>query len=154
MGLDVNSEPDTDWLRYSYTSLTTPPTTYELNTNTGERRLLKRQPVIGYDPANYVTERLWATARDGTRVPVSLVYRKGFKKDGTAALLQYGYGSYGSSMDPASTCRWSACSTAASSTPSRTSAAARKWAAPGTTTASCCTRRTPSPTSSTSPISW
>jgi oligopeptidase B len=100
MGLDVNAEPDTDWLRYSYTSLTTPATTYELDTRSGERRLLKRQPVIGYDPARYVTERLWATARDGTRIPVSLVYRKGFVKDGTAALLQYAYGSYGSSTDP------------------------------------------------------
>jgi len=100
MGLDVNSEPGTPWLRYSYTSLTTPATTYELDTSTGERRLLKQQPVLGYDPAKYVTERLWATARDGTRVPVSIVYRKGFAKDGSAALLQYAYGSYGMSMDP------------------------------------------------------
>ncbi len=100
MGLDVNSEPGTDWLRYSYTSLTTPATTYELNVRTGERRQLKQQPVLGYDPAKYETERLWATARDGTRVPVSLVYRKGFRKDGSAALLQYAYGSYGSSTDP------------------------------------------------------
>ncbi len=100
MGLDVNSEPDTPWLRYSYTSLTTPATTYEVNTATGERRLLKQQPVIGYDPSRYTTERLWATARDGTKIPVSIVYRKGFRKDGTAALLQYAYGSYGYSMDP------------------------------------------------------
>ncbi|HET7655912.1 MAG TPA: S9 family peptidase, partial [Luteimonas sp.] len=100
MGLDVNSEPDTPWLRYSYTSLTTPATTYEVNTETGERRLLKQQPVIGYDPSSYTTERLWATARDGTKIPVSIVYRKGFRKDGTAALLQYAYGSYGYSMDP------------------------------------------------------
>ncbi|MFC5570246.1 S9 family peptidase [Lysobacter yangpyeongensis] len=100
MGLATNAEPDTEWLRYSYTSMTTPNTTYELNTKTGERRLLKRDPVPGYDPGQYTTERLWATARDGTRIPVSLVYKKGFKKDGTAALLQYGYGSYGLSMDP------------------------------------------------------
>ena len=101
MGLDVNSEPDTDWVRYSYTSMTTPATVYELNVKTGERRLLKRQPVLGgYDPANYVTERLWATARDGTKIPVSIVYRKGFEKNGKAALLQYAYGSYGMSMDP------------------------------------------------------
>ena len=101
MGLDVNSEPDTAWVRYSYTSLTTPATVYELNVATGERRLLKRQPVLGgYDPANYVTERLWATARDGTKIPVSIVYRKGFEKNGKAALLQYAYGSYGLSMDP------------------------------------------------------
>ncbi len=101
MGLDVNSEHDTDWVRYSYTSMTTPATVYELNVKTGERRLLKRQPVLGgYDPANYVTERLWATARDGTKIPVSIVYRKGFEKNGKAALLQYAYGSYGMSMDP------------------------------------------------------
>ncbi|GAB6196230.1 S9 family peptidase [Lysobacter xanthus] len=100
MGLSTNAEPDTDWLRYTYTSLTTPATTYELNVKTGERRLLKQQPVIGYDPSKYVTERLWATARDGTKVPVSVVYRKGLEKNGTAALLQYGYGSYGMSMDP------------------------------------------------------
>lgn len=100
MGLSVNSEPDTDWLRYSYTSLTTPGTTYELNVKTGERRLLKQQPVPGYDPSQYATERVWVEARDGTQVPVSLVYKKGFKKDGSAAMLQYGYGSYGASMDP------------------------------------------------------
>ncbi|NZA27819.1 S9 family peptidase [Luteimonas sp. SJ-92] len=100
MGLSMNSEPDTEWVRYGYTSLTTPATTYELNVATGERRELKRQPVPGYDPARYVTERVWAEARDGTRIPVSLVYRKGYEKDGSAALLQYAYGSYGASMDP------------------------------------------------------
>ncbi|MER2177921.1 MAG: prolyl oligopeptidase family serine peptidase, partial [Stenotrophomonas maltophilia] len=100
MGLAANSEHDTPWLRYAYTSLTTPTTTYELNTVTGERRQLKQQPVIGYDPSKYTTERVWVTARDGVKVPVSLVYRNGFKKDGTGALYQYAYGSYGMSMDP------------------------------------------------------
>jgi len=100
MGLAANPEADTPWLRYAYTSLTTPTTTYELNTITGERRQLKQQPVIGYDPAQYTTERVWVTARDGARVPVSLVYRNGFRKDGTGALYQYAYGSYGMSMDP------------------------------------------------------
>lgn len=101
MGLNVNAEPGTDWLRYAYTSLTTPNTVYEVNVKTGERRLLKRDPVLGgYTPEDYVTERLWATARDGTRIPVSVVYKKGFKKDGKAALLQYAYGSYGASTDP------------------------------------------------------
>jgi oligopeptidase B len=100
MGLDVNSEPQTTWLRYGYTSMTTPETTYELDVATGERRLLKQQPVPGYDPAKYATERLWATARDGTKIPVSIVYRHDFRKDGTAALLQYAYGSYGHSIDP------------------------------------------------------
>ncbi len=102
MGLDVNAEPDTEWLRYSYTSLTTPATTYELNVRTGERRLLKQQPVLGgFDQTRYATERVWVPARDGTRVPVSIVHRKDFQRDGTGAVLQYGYGSYGASMDPA-----------------------------------------------------
>ncbi|MBX3714346.1 MAG: S9 family peptidase [Lysobacter sp.] len=100
MGLSTNSESDTPWLRYTYTSQTTPATTYELNTTTGERRLLKQQPVIGYDPSQYTTERVWVTARDGAKIPVSLVYRKGFRRDGSAAMLQYAYGSYGASMDP------------------------------------------------------
>jgi oligopeptidase B len=100
MGLSTNAESDTPWLRYTYTSLTTPAATYELNTQTGERRLLKQQPVIGYDASKYVTERVWVTARDGAKVPVSLVYRKGFEKNGKAAMLQYAYGSYGASMDP------------------------------------------------------
>ncbi|MDR2871399.1 MAG: S9 family peptidase [Xanthomonadaceae bacterium] len=100
MQLSINSEPDSVWLRYTYTSLTTPSTTYELNTETGERRTLKQQPVIGYDASRYRTERIWADARDGQRIPVSLVYRQDFEKDGTAALLQYGYGSYGHSIDP------------------------------------------------------
>src|SRR5690606_33740363 len=81
MGLDVNSEHDTPWLRYGYTSLTTPETTYELNVVTGERRQLKQQPVLGYDASKYATERTWATARDGTKVPVSPVYRQGFEKN-------------------------------------------------------------------------
>ena len=101
MGLSANTEPDTTRLRYTYTSLTTPATTYELDTASGERVLLKQQPVIGYDPSQYVTERVWATARDGQKIPVSLVYRKGFEKNGKAAMLQYAYGSYGLSMDPA-----------------------------------------------------
>lgn len=100
MGIAANPEPDSVWLRYAYDSMTTPTTTYELNTATGERRQLKQQPVLGYDPSQYTTERVWVTARDGAKVPVSLVYRNGFKKDGTAALYQYAYGSYGMSMDP------------------------------------------------------
>ncbi|MFY2763730.1 S9 family peptidase [Arenimonas sp. MALMAid1274] len=101
MSTSVNAEPGTDWLRYTYTSLTTPASTFEVNVRTGERKLLKEQPVLGgFDKANYVTERLWATARDGTRVPVSVLYRKGFVKDGKTPLYQYSYGSYGSSSDP------------------------------------------------------
>src|SRR3546814_8592618 len=101
MALDTNAEAGSDWLRYTYSSLAAPTTTYELNVASGERRLLKREPVLGgFDAANYTVERLWAPAHDGARIPVSLVYRKGFVRDGKAALLQYGYGSYGSSMDP------------------------------------------------------
>ncbi|MFO7982647.1 MAG: S9 family peptidase [Desulfuromonadales bacterium] len=101
MKLDRNPQPDTPWLRYVYSSLITPDTTYELNVSTGERRLIKEKPVLGnFDKNDYATERLWATARDGTQIPVSIVYRKGFVKDGSAGLLQYGYGSYGSNREP------------------------------------------------------
>ncbi|MBA3834357.1 MAG: S9 family peptidase [Sphingomonas sp.] len=101
MALSTNLEPDTTKLRYVYDSLTTPRIWYEVDAATGQRTLLKQTPTPNYDASNYVTERVWATARDGTKVPVSLVYRKGFKRDGTAAMLQYGYGSYGFSQDPA-----------------------------------------------------
>lgn len=98
--LDENAEQDTDTLRYSYSSLTTPNSVYDVDMGTGKRQLLKEQPVLGgFDKTNYRTERLWATASDGTKIPVSLVYRKGFKKDGKAPLYQYAYGSYGISMD-------------------------------------------------------
>lgn len=100
MGFGTNAEIATPWVRYVYTSLVTPATTYEINAQTGERRTLKVQPVPGYDPSKYVTERVWAPARDGVKVPVSIVYRKGVTRDGTAPLFQYAYGSYGISMDP------------------------------------------------------
>ncbi|WP_420139706.1 S9 family peptidase [Sphingomonas sp.] len=101
MSLDVNEEPASRWVRYTYGSLVTPTTTYEVNAESGERRVLKVAPVPGYDPRNYVTERVWAPARDGTKIPVSIVYAKGVKRDGSAPMLQYAYGSYGISMDPA-----------------------------------------------------
>ncbi|MCT6699912.1 S9 family peptidase [Rheinheimera sp. 4Y26] len=98
---NVNYQQDTEWLRYSYTSLTTPSSIYEMNMRTGEKRLLKEQEVLGgFDKNNYQTERVWATATDGTKIPVSLLYKKGLKKDGTAPLYQYAYGSYGSSSSP------------------------------------------------------
>lgn len=100
MALDVNSDPSTHLLRYNYESMTTPDITYELDVTTGERRQLKQRPVPNYNADNYITERVWVPARDGVKIPVSLVYHKDFKKDGTAALLQYAYGSYGSSIDP------------------------------------------------------
>jgi oligopeptidase B len=81
--------------------MTTPGTQYDYNMDTKERTLLKQQEVLGgkFQVENYTSERLWATATDGTKVPISLVYRKGLKKDGKNPLLLYGYGSYGNSMD-------------------------------------------------------
>jgi len=101
-GLGQNRELDTHVVRYEYTSLTTPATVYDYDIRTGERQLMKRTPVLGdFDPANYRTELVWAVARDGAKVPVSVVYRAGFRRDGTAPMLQYAYGSYGATMDPA-----------------------------------------------------
>jgi oligopeptidase B len=101
MALDVNREYDSDKLRYTYQSLVTPRTTYEYDVKTGKREMLKREPVLGgYDPASYATEFAWATARDGVKVPVSIVYAKTTPRNGTAPLLQIGYGSYGSTYDP------------------------------------------------------
>lgn len=97
----TNPEWNTDKLRYGYTSLTTPSSVFEYDLNTGEQKLLKQQEVIGkFDPMNYRSERIWAPARDGSRVPISLVYHKDTPRDGTAPLLLYGYGSYGHSIDP------------------------------------------------------
>jgi oligopeptidase B len=96
-----NYEFDTDWFRYTYESMTTPESTYDINLQTDETRLIKERAVVGnFDRNNYRTERLFAAARDGTLVPVSIVYRKGMEKDGTNPLFQYAYGSYGSSTSP------------------------------------------------------
>ena len=93
-------EYNTDVVRYNYTSLTTPASVDDYNMTTKEKKLMKQQEVVGgYNAADYVTERVYATAKDGTTIPVSLVYKKGYKKDGTKPLLLYGYGSYGISMD-------------------------------------------------------
>jgi oligopeptidase B len=95
-----NPEFNTSTLRYNYTSLTTPNSVYDYNMDSQGKKLMKQQEVVGgYDPKEYVTERLYATARDSTKVPISLVYKKGFEKNGKAALLLYGYGSYGNSLD-------------------------------------------------------
>ncbi len=99
--LGDNEEIGAHVVRYTYTSLTTPTTTYDYDVGTGERRLLKQEPVLGgFDASRYGTEYLCAPARDGAEIPVALVYRKGFRRDGSAPLLQYGYGSYGLSSDP------------------------------------------------------
>ncbi|ENB4531463.1 oligopeptidase B [Escherichia coli] len=94
-----NPEPETARLRYGYSSMTTPDTLFELDMDTGERRVLKQTEVPGFDAANYRSEHLWIVARDGVEVPVSLVYhRKHFRKEHNP-LLVYGYGSYGASID-------------------------------------------------------
>ena len=94
-------DPGTKQLRYVYTSLTTPNSVLEFNMDTREKKLLKQEEVLGdFDSNDYRTERVWATARDGVKVPVSIVYHKNTKIDGSAPCLEYGYGSYGASMDP------------------------------------------------------
>lgn len=101
VGAGANPEFDTKTLRYVYTSLTTPTSVYDYAVGTGERVLKKRMPVLGgFDPTGYESAREWARAVDGTSVPISLVWRKGTPRDGSAPCLLYGYGSYEASMDP------------------------------------------------------
>jgi oligopeptidase B len=92
---DANREWDTSLFRYSYQSLVTPRSVFDYDMQTRETKLLKQTEVPGYDPAEYATERVEATAADGVKVPISLVYRKGVPRDGTAPLYLYAYGSYG-----------------------------------------------------------
>ncbi|KFF05853.1 protease 2 [Flavobacterium reichenbachii] len=97
----TNIDFDTDVLRYSYQSLGTPSSVIDFNMKTKTKEILKEQEVLGgkFDKENYVEERVWATARDGVKVPISMIYRKGLKKDGKNPLLLYAYGSYGITMD-------------------------------------------------------
>jgi len=97
----TNPEFDTDILRFSYSSLTTPGSVFDYNMNSRERELKKQQEVVGdFDSTNYEAKRFYAPAGDGVKVPISLVYRKGLKLDGKAPLLLYAYGSYGYTRDP------------------------------------------------------
>ncbi len=98
----VNLDFNTHILRYSYNSLTTPPSTIDFNMVTKEKTIKKEQEVLGgdFNKDNYVSERVWATADDGVKVPISLVYKKGTPLNGSAPLLLYGYGSYGATIDP------------------------------------------------------
>ena len=98
----ANVDFDTDLLRYGYNSMTTPASIIEFNMFTKTQKVLKEQEVLGgsFDKDNYTEERLWATADDGTKIPMSIVYKKGLKKDSNNPLLQYSYGSYGSTVDP------------------------------------------------------
>ena len=97
----ANAEYRTTRFRFDYESLVTPPSVYDEDVRTGERRLLKQTPVLdGFDPKQYDTARTWAVAPDGAQVPVDLVWRRGLERDGTAPLVLYGYGSYEYSMPP------------------------------------------------------
>jgi oligopeptidase B len=99
--VNVNPDFNTNILRFSYTSMTTPSSIYDYNMETQQRELKKQTEVLGgFKKDEYASERIWATARDGVKVPISLVYKKGMKKDGSNPLLLYAYGSYGSSMFP------------------------------------------------------
>jgi oligopeptidase B len=100
-GVSVNPDFNTDILRLSFTSMTTPNTTYDYDMSKKKLNMLKQQEVVGrYVESEYVSERIMAKAKDGKEVPMSIVYRKDVKKDGKAPLLLYAYGSYGNSMDP------------------------------------------------------
>ncbi len=99
-GTGANPEFSSTTLRYHYTSLVTPASVYDYDMVNREKKLMKQQEVMGgYDQSQYTTERLYATAGDGTKIPISLVYKNGLIKDGKAPLLLYAYGSYGISMD-------------------------------------------------------
>lgn len=101
MGMGANPEFDTDSIQYTYASMITPNSTFEYDLKTRKSKLLKQQEVLGgYDKSKYETTRVWATARDGVKVPVSIVMKKGTKLDGKAPMLLYAYGSYGYSMTP------------------------------------------------------
>ena len=100
-GINVNPNSNTEILRYSYSSLTTPNSVIDYNMRTRDKTVKKEEEVLGgFDKTNYEAKRLWAKAEDGTMVPISIVYRKGFNQDGNAPLLLYGYGAYGISLNP------------------------------------------------------
>lgn len=101
IGLSNNPEFNTKTIRFNYTSLITPSSLFDYDMTTKKRTLLKQQEVLGgYDSSQYVADRVWAVARDGVKVPVSIVYKKGVKLDGNAPMHLYAYGSYGASMPP------------------------------------------------------
>ncbi len=95
-----NPEYDSVTLRFVYTSMVVPSSTYDYDMNTRTRELKKQEEVIGYDPSAYSSERVFAAADDGSRIPISLVYKKGMTKSGNNPLLLYGYGSYGITVEP------------------------------------------------------
>ena len=100
--ISTNEEYDTNILRYGYSSMLTPSSVYDYNMDTKEKKLLKQTEVVGkgYDQSLYDAETIYATSRDGVKIPIYLVYRKDLKKEGPQPLLLYSYGSYGSTSDP------------------------------------------------------
>ena len=101
MNLGANPEYDLSKIRYGYNSMVTPGSTFEYDLQTGKSELLKQQEIpSGYDKTKYETKRVWVPARDGVKVPVTIVYKKGIKMDGSAPMLLYAYGSYGASFAP------------------------------------------------------
>lgn len=97
----MNPEFSSEWLRFGYSSMTTPNSIFDYNMNTKENVLKKQDEVVGgHNPKEYITERLYAKAKDGVEVPISIVYKKGYQKNGESPLLLYAYGSYGSTIDP------------------------------------------------------
>lgn len=99
--LSVNLEFDTDMLRFTYSSMTTPTSVFDYNMGTKEKTLKKQAEVVGgHNPEDYVTERIYVKARDGKEIPMSVVYKKGFEKNGTKPIVLYGYGSYGVNINP------------------------------------------------------
>jgi oligopeptidase B len=101
VGMNMNRVFDAEIFRFSYSSLTTPSSVFDYNMKSRERELLKQDEILGgFNSSDYVTKRDYATASDGTKIPLSIVYRKGFVKDGSRPALLYGYGSYGATMAP------------------------------------------------------
>ncbi|MCL4115892.1 UNVERIFIED_CONTAM: hypothetical protein GTU68_053515 [Idotea baltica] len=101
VGTSVNPEFNTEKLRFLYSSLATPMSTIDIDMNTKKQEIKKQEEVIGgHNPDDYITKRLWATGRDGTQIPISLVYHKSVEPSSSTPLLQYAYGSYGSSTNP------------------------------------------------------
>lgn len=153
VGTAGNPEFAQPTVRLGYTSLATPATTYDYVLATRELRLLKQQPVRGgYDPDDYVQTREWATAEDGTEIPLSVIYKRGLVHPGTPApLLLYGYGSYEASIDPSfSIARLSLLDRGMAFVIAHVRGGGR-WAGAGTTRARRSRRGTPSPTSSRPP---
>lgn len=102
LGTSSNPDFETDILRFVYSSLTTPTSVIDFNMKDRTEKLMKQSEVLdpNFKPSNYIAERAWATAADGAKIPMSIVYKKGIQRDGQNPLLQYGYGSYGHTVDP------------------------------------------------------